>query len=659
MKFIRNFARGIVKHTVGTALVLSFVLNLIIETLARQNALGGLKFLAQNPLVFMYNVLIILVSFSFVSLFKRRIFFFTIMSAIWLALGITNGIILANRMTPFTVYDIQSMKDGLSLATTYLSKTQIGLMIAGGVLVVVGIILLWRKAPKKEQMDYKKDIIGIVFVITIAFSASGLLINKGILDTYFPNLAYGYRDNGVPYCFINTWLNTGVKKPPVYNEDIIKGAFTEKELKTTVGKTKGIVKGKTPNIVFVQLESLMDPLTVKSIEFSEDPIPNLRRLYEETSSGRITVPSVGAGTANTEFESMTGMSVKFFGPGEYPYKNIMLKTTSESIPYNLKEIGYKTHAIHNHRGVFYGRNKVFPNLGYDTFTSVEYMNNVGRTPKNWAKDMVLIDQIKTALSSTEEKDYIYAISVQGHGKYPSEKVIHNPKIKVTKAPTEALKWQYEYYANQINEMDHFVNEFIKEMEQLDEDIVVVMYGDHLPAIDNLTEDNLKGGRSSYQTDYFIWSNFPMENIKEDIYCYQIGAELLDRLGIEVGTLTTFHQNHKNDKNYLENLRNLQYDMLYGKRFIYDGNNPWEALDTQMGVSKIKLDKIMQIGNKLYLKGENFTEYSKVNLRGDILDTVYLGPTILRLDSKNIKPEDIKDMKVSQVESKKEILSTTE
>ena len=222
-----------------------------------------------------------------------------------------------------------------------------------------------------------------------------------------------------------------------------------------------------------------------------------------------------------------------------------------------------------------------------------------------------------------------------------------------------MKWQYEYYANQINEMDHFVNEFIKEMEQLDEDIVVVMYGDHLPAIDNLTEDNLKGGRSSYQTDYFIWSNFPMENIKEDIYCYQIGAELLDRLGIEVGTLTTFHQNHKNDKNYLENLRNLQYDMLYGKRFIYDGNNPWEALDTQMGVSKIKLDKIMQIGNKLYLKGENFTEYSKVNLRGDILDTVYLGPTILRLDSKNIKPEDIKDMKVSQVESKKEILSTTE
>lgn len=659
MNIIKRFAKGIIKHTVGTALVLSFALNLTIETLARHSIGNGIKFLLDNPVVFLYNTLIILASFSFVSLFKRRIFFFTILSSIWIALGVTNGIILANRMTPFTVYDIQSLKDGLSLASNYLSKMQIGMLVLGGIIVLIGIVLLWKKAPKKENMYYKKDIIGIALVFTITFGATGILINKGILDTYFPNLAYGYRDNGVPYCFINTWLNTGVKKPPVYNEEIIKKIFTEDELETTVGKTKGISGARKPNIIFIQLESLMDPLTVKGVEFSKDPIPNLRKLYEENSSGKITVPSVGAGTANTEFESMTGMSVKFFGPGEYPYKNIMLETTSESIPYNLKELGYRTHAIHNHRGAFYGRNKVFPNLGFDTFASVEYMNNVGRTPKNWAKDMVLIDQIKEALSSTEQRDYIYAISVQGHGKYPSEKVILNPEVKVTKAPSEELKWQYEYYANQINEMDTFVHAFIEEMKKINEDTIVVMYGDHLPAIDNLTEENLKGGRSTYQTDYFIWSNFPMDKVKKDLYCYQIGAEILKRIGITNGTLTTYHQNHQEDKGYLENLKKLQYDMLYGNRYIYSGENPWKPVKTQMGISAVKLDKIVKIGDKYYLKGENFTEYSKVNLRGKILDTVYLGPTILRLDNKDIKESDIKEMKVSQVESKSEILSTTE
>ena len=74
------------------------------------------------------------------------------------------------------------------------------------------------------------------------------------------------------------------------------------------------------------------------------------------------MPAVGAGTANVEFEVMTGISVKFFGPGEYPYKSILRDVTCESTPYDLKTLGYTAHAIHNHRGAFYGRNRVFANM---------------------------------------------------------------------------------------------------------------------------------------------------------------------------------------------------------------------------------------------------------------------------------------------------------
>ena len=86
------------------------------------------------------------------------------------------------------------------------------------------------------------------------------------------------------------------------------------------------------------------------------------------------------------------------------------------------------------------------------------MKNVAKTPKNWAKDKVLIECIEDALDSTPGRDMIYTISVQGHGKYPSEQVITNPKIKVLSAPTEELKWKYEYYVNQIYEMDQFIGE---------------------------------------------------------------------------------------------------------------------------------------------------------------------------------------------------------
>lgn len=646
-------------HPVTSCAVVAVLLNLYIETFARQNIFGGLQFMVQSPIVFFYNALIIFASLSVASLFRRRIFVMTLISMVWFALGTANGVILINRMTPFTVYDLQSFKDGLSIATNYFTKAQLVGMVAGVAALIVFILVLWRKAPKKDKVNYRRDIAAILCILALTFGTSGLVIKAGIVDTYFPNLAYGYSDNGVPYCFINTWLNTGVSRPEDYSEELIDGIFTDEQKKIAEGDGVSTSGDARPNIIFVQLESLMDPLTVKGVEFSEDPIPNLRKLYKECSSGRITMPAVGAGTANVEFESMTGMSVKFFGPGEYPHKNILKEETCESIPYNLKKLGYTTHAIHNHRGVFYNRNIVFPHLGFDTFTSLEYMNNVSKTPKNWARDNVLISQINDALQSTEGSDYIYTISVQGHGSYPTEKVIEDPEITVTEAPTEELRWQYEYYVNQVYEMDQFVGAFIEEMKKFDEDTVVVMYGDHLPAIENLTDDNLKYGRSAYQTDYFIWANFPFEKQDKDLACYQIGAEVLNRLDIHTGTLTTLHQYKQNDEDYLKDLHDLQYDMLYGEKYIYGGKDKWKPTDMKMGVRDITIESVVKIGDKYYIRGQNFTESSRINLDGEILDTVYLGPTILGV-RESIDEEDVSRMKISQYDkSEKKILSTTE
>ena len=322
----------------------------------------------------------------------------------------------------------------------------------------------------------------------------------------------------------------------------------------------------------------------------------------------------------------------------------------------MKTMGYSTHAIHNHRGAFYYRNKVFANMGFDTFTCLEYMNNVVKTPKNWAKDGILTEQILDALNSTKGSDYIYTISVQGHGKYPTEQVLENPAITVTKAESDTQRWQYEYYANQVYEMDLFVKELTDILKNYDEDVILVMYGDHLPALD-MTEDDMKNG-SLYQTEYIIWNNFGMEKDDMNISTYQLNAEVLKRLGMSPGVMPKYHQNYSGSANYLENLEMLSYDMLYGKNYIYGGKKPFKQTDLQMGVKPIKIKEVVQIGEDYYIKGENFTEYSKISLDGKVLKTVYLGPTILALNEK-VDPEDASRMKVSQVEKNKEVLSTTE
>ena len=661
MEKLKEFCNKYLKNYVVLLIVTAVVLNLIIEALARHSLIQSVLFLVESPMVFVCNVMLILSLISFALLFRRRVFAMSMLSLVWLALGIINGVILTNRMTPFTINDLSSLKDGLSIVTTYFSKTTMILAVAGIVVLILAIIILFRKAPKmKEKVNYKKAAAIIAVVLVAAAGTLQVSIRTGVLDTFFGNLAYGYRDNGVPYCFIVTWMDKGIGKPDDYSAETIQSIFSGGELGDdniyTPGEDDDTDVDNTPNILFLQLESFIDQTLVEGVEYSQDPIPNYRQLMKEYSSGYLTVPAVGAGTANVEFEVMTGMSARFFGPGEYPYKSILRETTCETAPYDLKLLGYSSHAIHNHRGAFYGRNKVFSNMGFDTFTSLEYMNNVMKTPKNWAKDSILTDQIFDALESTEGPDYIYTISVQGHGKYPTEQMIEDPAITVTKAESDEQKWSYEYYVNQVYEMDLFVKELTDALSSYDEDIVLVMYGDHLPALD-MTEESMKNG-SLYQTQYIIWNNFGMKKQDKDLNAYELTSELFDRLGISVGMMTKYQQNYKGTEGYLANLEALSYDMLYGKRYIFGETDVYRPSDLKMGVKDIKIDEIVQIGENYYIKGQNFTEYSKISLDGNILDTVYLGPTILAL-KEEVDPEDISRMKISQVEKNREVLSTTE
>lgn len=658
-----DFFEKFIHNSFAFAIIWACFLNLVIETLGRYSTVGifgGIQFVIQEPIIFCYNALIIFATILIASVFRRRTFVFTIISIFWLVIGIVNGVILLNRMTPFTVKDLSNIEDGMSIISNYLTPVSIAAAAVAIILAVGGLVLLFVKGPRKRGViKRKRNLIVTILVMCLTFGVTSFMTNVGMVDTFFGNLAYAYRDNGVVYSFINTWLNTGISKPSGYDEDMIKDIFNKSEL-----GDDGIMlleqkdeDEKYPNILFLQLESFIDPENVNCIELTEDAIPNFRALSEEFSSGELTVPACGAGTANVEFEVLTGLSVKFFGPGEYPYKAVLKDKPAESLAFDLKSLGYDTHAIHNHRAVFYNRNTVFSNIGFDTFTSIEYMKNVVKTPKNWAKDQVLVECITDALNYSDARDMIYTISVQGHGQYPTEQMLQNPTIQVTDAPSEELKWKWEYYVNQIHEMDKFVKDLTDALSEFDEPVILAMYGDHIPAID-LTEEDLEN-RNLYGTQYIIWSNFDMEKDDEDLYTYQLASHIMDKIGMEVGTTFTYQLNHSHSETYLSDLKALGYDMLYGKNYIYGGVNPFTATDMQMGVNEIKITDVVKIGEKYYIKGEHFNNYSKVTLNGKELDTIFLGENVLGL-LEEVDPDDVVNMKVSQIEYKtNEILSTTE
>lgn len=633
--------------------LLACVINLVIEAISRHSLFQAWDYMVNSPLVFLYNAFMIFATFSIVYLFRRRVFARIIVSVLWLILGVCNGYMLIKRVTPFNAQDLKVAMDAVQLINNYFDPFELIMIVVGIVAVVVWIISMWRRGGQYTgKLRRWLAVIGIGVSFGAYLIVSQIALDQRVVSNYFGNIAFAYQDYGYPYCLATTIFNTGISCPRDYSESAINEIEDSESNLPKTGE-------KRPNIIFLQLESFFDPTLVNYLNVSEDPIPNFRKLMKEYSSGYYKVPSVGAGTANTEFESITGMSLHYFGPGEYPYKSILKETTCESAPYVLKSLGYRTHAIHNNEANFYGRKSVFANLGFDTFTSEEYMSEQDDTnPNDWMRDRNLTKYIMQALNETDDPDYIYTISVQGHGDYPEEPTIENPKITVSGSSTEALNNKWEYYCNQIYEMDQFVKELTDTLSQLDEDVVLVMYGDHLPTM-GLTVEDMEN-RYLFQTEYVIWDNMELEKKDANIAAYQMAAEVMNRVGIHEGNVFRYHQARRQTKNYQADLEMLQYDILYGKQYVYDGENPYQKEKLHLGVEEVTLDKIEKISEgRYYITGTNFTQSAYLEVNGELVEVTYVSPTTLLLTDGDLQDGDEVDIAIRSNSSTRKVLSRTE
>ena len=625
--------------------LLACIINFVIEAISRHSVVAAWDYMTGTPLVFLYNAFMIFVTFSIVYLFKRRIFVRIIIGAIWVILGIANGYILLKRVTPFNAQDLKIAGDGIALINNYCNGFEVVVIAVGAVALLIWLISMWRRGGQYAgKIHHIAALIGIIVCGVLYTFVTNIAIDKRVVSTYFGNIAFAYEDYGLPYCFSASLFNTGISEPNGYTKKAMAKIDKDGELNQTAASRSS---DELPNIIVVQLESYFDVANAEFFTTSEDACPNLHNLYQNYSNGYFKVPSVGAGTANTEFEVLTGMNLRYFGPGEYPYKTYSKKHPTESAATALASLGYGTHALHDNTGNFYSRANVFNNMGFDTFTSKEFMNVLQTTENGWAKDEILTQHIMEAMDTTKQEDFVFTVSVQGHGNYPETQVIENPKIKVEGIEDEALKNKWEYYVNQVYEMDQFVGDLIKAVEERNEPSVVVFYGDHLPTM-GLKAEDLKS-RYLYNTNYVIWDNIGLQKDDKNIPAYQLMSEVLNRLDIHSGTVFNYHQQRKGTKNYLSDLELLQYDILYGKQYVYNGKAPITEGHMVMGIRNVSLSSIVpQLNSGYSLYGENFTKYSRVYVNGEKQKSSFLNNTRINLSETELKDGDV--IQVGQVGS---------
>ena len=652
--------------------IVSLLLTFVVDSISRGSISESFNFISSKEITFLFNTLIIFLTLSITLLTKRKTFYYCLISFIWIIIATGNKILLNLRGTPLTGSDLKLIKSGLKLINNYMSKQEIIYIVIALFFILALLVLIFIFAPKtKLKINYIFSL-ALIFIIFLTYKeCNSLALSNSIVSNNFWDLNAVYKENGFIYCFSTPLLNNGVSKPESYSQNSIESIlYSLNDSKTVNSKApysdiSYSSDEKFPNIIMIQLESFFDPLLIEGIEFDVDPIANFRKLKENYSTGTFSVSTIGGGTANTEFEVLTGLNLDFFAPGEYPYNTTINTKTCESINYALKQSNYSTHALHNHEGNFYNRNIVFSNLGFDTFTSAEYMLINERTNLGWAKDKFLIEPILDLLTYTENQDFIYTISVQGHGSYPDDEIVGEKNVNITNISNEKYKNSIEYYANQIYEMDLFITDLINAVNTLDEDTVIVFYGDHLPNL-NLSSDDLSN-KNLFETEYVIWDNLGLDKNDIDLEAYQLTSKILYDLGMNNGIVTKLHQNYlfrgeispyNDEAQYLDALKSIEYDILDGNEYLYNYISKPVATNIKFGSKDIVLSNLYIEDGKLFAEGENFTYNSIFLVDGNFATTEFISPNKICCDASTIKDEG-SNVFISQMSGGAQVLSATQ
>lgn len=635
---LRRFVK---KHPYYHLVMSAFVMNLVIETLGRHSLLAAIDFIFDFPAQFLLGTLIVGITFALSFVIPRRRFAYTFAAFVWLGIAIANCIVLCFRVTPLCAIDFILLRSTFSIIGYYLKVWQIVLASAAILLAVAGVVYIWIKSVPEKRGARRTAKVIAAFAVAAGITAGLAAVNSVFAEStgFLPD---DYRTHGFAYSFCATFFDRGVDMPSDYSEEKIRSVCDD--IFSEIPDRENAGGSDMPNIIFVQLESFMDISRVKGLELSEDPTPMFSRLKSNCPHGELTVPVTGCGTANTEFEILTGMSVRDFGSGEFPYDTVLQSVPCESIASNLSLLGYKTHALHNNNATFYGRNVVFSALGFDTFTSVEFMEEVTYNSIGWAHDAVLTGEIEKTLDSTGERDFIYAIAVQTHGKYPSDYSGGNIKAACSGANSGIGKRlpEIEYWINEAHEVDNFIGELTRVLSEREERTVLVMFGDHIPDLGLSAADT--DNDSIYKTDYVIWDSRTcaaagdMEPLPADEYeyadipkhSYQLYPYVLDSIGVDMhgfGAVAVLDAYLSQSDGYRDMLRMLEYDILYGE--CYSSENGYSFSDMLFGACDIVVESVALDGDVITVTGKGFTPFTEIVVGENTVKTEYISPNMLR------------------------------
>ena len=484
---IKKIACILNRDTLISYLLFSFIIcsivGLSMALIEHPFLMSILRYFIKLPFKFLINIL--LLYFLYVALLPFFNFFITtiIIGSFGYIIEIISYYKIQYRGTPLLPWDIFLVNDALNIVPSLSLKLNF-INIFSLILIVIAVILSFKRKPfklKNKKFKLLKKI-GISFfslIILSLISTSIYLFSSGNNhdDLWNP---HGYiRDNGFLFSFIHYAKYLSIEKPDGYSENAMNKCLEYLNNVNNINNYKNTIN---PDIIIIMSESFWNPESLNGIKFEEEIIPNFKNLSEQNIKGEILSPVFGGGTADVEYEMLTGFSYDMYPEGTSPYMQY-IKDDFFSIVDFLENKGYSTLAIHSEQEKNWNRNNVYKYMEFDDFISLEDMENPEMTRGRVSDREItryIIDNYEKHIAESDAPLFNFIITMQNHTGYDRNKFSEDELVKFTSENplSPDAEGQLADFSTGVHISDEELGKLADYFMNQERPVLLIFFGDH-------------------------------------------------------------------------------------------------------------------------------------------------------------------------------------
>ena len=425
--------------------------------------------------------------------------------------GLIDHYVMLFRGTPVMLSDVFSIGTAANVAQGYSAPVELSVLrgVSTAVLYCVLVCLMQRRWKLFERWYVRRG----CSLIVVALAAYAVHYGLGITGTGI-NFWASSRSYSEFYYFLRCAGRSIVRAPEGYSAD---------GLQTLAEDYKGEPGTKTPNIIVIMNESFSDITDQPMFNWTEetDPLPNLHALQTDPHavSGHLVVPGFAGGTANTEFDVLTGMQTNALAAGTTSSFRVVNRNL-DSLFRVFGGDGYHTSFFHPGDDWFYNRENVYRWFGAEETVFADQMEALTYKGR-WVTDDYMAGLIEQEFADTVaagETLFHYTTTIQNHMSYTLDKYGESyayPEVPLNTAVSDEVETLLRVYTEGARDADAMLGRLVDTFSAAEEPVVLVFFGDHLPYLgDNqlayaelgFTARPEWDALTSYETPYVIWAN---------------------------------------------------------------------------------------------------------------------------------------------------------